>query len=165
MRCENSPCSERIAQRAACAVAGIDQVGHALGLRQVELAVEEGALREFAGLGAARAPSSRQRCSSSRSTTARRGPAARARPRRCRNAGAGKYERDAWSIASPSRVAKVASVARARRQRRARRALRRMPRAPGPETRTTPMPPRPGAVAIAAMVSRCIMAASIGAAA
>jgi hypothetical protein len=34
--------------------AGVDQVGHRLGLRQVELAVEEGALRELAGLGRSR---------------------------------------------------------------------------------------------------------------
>ena len=49
------------AQRAACGAVcgGLDQVGHALGLGQVELVVEKRAAGEFAGLGR-RAPSSRQ---------------------------------------------------------------------------------------------------------
>ena len=47
---ENAPVRLRAAARAAVAVAGIDQVGHAFGLRQVELAVEERALRELPGL-------------------------------------------------------------------------------------------------------------------
>ena len=55
MRCENSPWSERSAQRAACGGAGLDQVGDGLRLGEIELVVEIGALREFAGLGDARA--------------------------------------------------------------------------------------------------------------
>ena len=41
--------------------AGIDQVGDGLGLGQIELVVEEGALRELAGQGAARAELQRAR--------------------------------------------------------------------------------------------------------
>ena len=60
MREENSPDSDRIAPRGGKFRAGIDQVRNALRLREIELAVEESALREFPG-SAARAPSSRQR--------------------------------------------------------------------------------------------------------
>ena len=54
-RDENSPCSERSAERAACGGAGVDEVDDALGLREIELAVEIRAPRELAGLGDARA--------------------------------------------------------------------------------------------------------------
>ena len=68
---------ERAAERAAGRArggfgAGVDQVGHRLGLGQVELAVEKGALGELARLGQAQArspaPACRQRASSSCST-------------------------------------------------------------------------------------------------
>jgi hypothetical protein len=54
--------------------AGVDQVGHRLGLGQVQLVVQEGALGELARLGQAQgqpsaAPALRQRASSSCSTT------------------------------------------------------------------------------------------------
>ena len=48
---ENSPCSERTAERAALRGRGIDQVGDRLGLGQIHLAVEEGAAAEFTGFG------------------------------------------------------------------------------------------------------------------
>jgi hypothetical protein len=78
---------ERARERAAGAArrrlgAGVDQVGNRLGLRQVDLVVEKGPLGEFARLGHAQAgqgglacgrvrlaPASRQRASSSCSTT------------------------------------------------------------------------------------------------
>src|SRR4026208_1558405 len=71
---ENSPCSERIAARAAsrepasvrsaaasprggggCGRAGGDEVGDRLGLREIDLVVEECALGEFTGPRATRA--------------------------------------------------------------------------------------------------------------
>ena len=80
--------------------ARVDQVGHRLGLGQVELVVEEGALGELAGLGEAQAAAGaprRMRVGLGRGLEAareqqlqhdrrRRAPAARARLRRCRNA-------------------------------------------------------------------------------
>jgi len=48
MRTENSPCMERTAARAAAVVPGIDQVGDGFRLRDVDFAVQEGALTEFA---------------------------------------------------------------------------------------------------------------------
>ena len=49
-RCaENSPCMERTAARAAAAAAGVDQIRDGFGLRDVDLAVQKGALAEFAG--------------------------------------------------------------------------------------------------------------------
>ncbi len=48
------------AQRAQCAPrrslgSGVDKVGHALGLREIELVIQEGAAGEFPGIGEARA--------------------------------------------------------------------------------------------------------------
>jgi hypothetical protein len=69
-RCEKAPASERAGGARRRFGAGVDQVGHGLGLRQVELAVEEGALGEFARLGQAQPGiACRQRASSSCSTT------------------------------------------------------------------------------------------------
>ena len=60
----------------------------------------------------------------------------------------------AWSIARPSRSDSVASVAWRGSNGVARRsALRAIAAASGPLSRTTPIPPRPGGVAIATMVS------------
>ena len=155
--------------------AGVDQVGDGFGLREVELVVEEGALGELAGLGDAQvrqsraagrrvgsAPASRQRASSSCSTT---GP-----PCACSSStsspvyecGAGK-----WS-------ARPRSIGVARRRRGTAR------RSPGaatsarpqtaaisgasdaPETRTMPTAPRPLAVATATIGSSWRASGSIG---
>jgi hypothetical protein len=52
---ENAPVRLRAAARAAVALGRVDQVGDALGLREVELAVQERAAGELARLGDARA--------------------------------------------------------------------------------------------------------------
>ena len=87
---ENSPDSERTGRARRLLGAGVDQVGHRLGLRQIELVIEIGAPREFARLGQAHA----KRRAGARATSqqqlhappGRRGPAARARLRRCMSA-------------------------------------------------------------------------------
>ena len=83
--------------------AGVDQVGDGLGLGEVELVVEEGALGELAGLGDAQArqplaPVARRARRPPRGSAraaaaarpARRAPAARARLRRCTSAAPGR---------------------------------------------------------------------------
>ena len=66
---ENSPCSERIAAARSLRARRIDQIDDALGLSQVELVVEERALREFARLGETRAQLEAPRQQAACSTT------------------------------------------------------------------------------------------------
>ena len=132
---------------------GLDQVGHALGLREIELAVEERALREFARLARAARRARRSARAAGAAPPGRRGRAARARPRRCTNAAPGSTARGPGRASrrrrrETSRAWRARGVERAPTMPRDQRRQRR-----GPETRTTPMPPRPGGVAMAAMVS------------
>ena len=133
---------------------GVDQVGDALGLREVELAVQERALREFAGLrrGARRARGSARAASRSTARAAvavqlehvLAGVRMRRRESRCARP---------WSSVSPSRAAKRGDASPRAARARGRRRRRSAPRRSAPDTRTMPMPPRPGGVAIAAIVS------------
>ena len=136
--------------------AGVDQIRDRLGLRQIQLVVEEGALREFPGLRAAcaeleRAPD--QRLHHHRAAVAvqlehvlagvgvRRGKEERKprieRFRRSRPESGAKVAARAGG-SSPSIAAAICGTF-------------------GPETRTMPIPPRPGGVAAATMVSVRVM--------
>ena len=131
---------------------GVDQIGDALRLREVELAIEKCALREFARLREPRAEVDAPRQARGAARPGRRDPAIRGPARRCTSAAPGSGARGlrrAARPASPRNAASVAAAAAARARRRP-RSPRRTPR---PETRTMPMPPRPGGVAMAAIVS------------
>jgi hypothetical protein len=86
---ENSPCSERTALRAAAAVDASIRSMTALGLRQIELAVEVGAAVNSPG-SARRAPSSRQRASSICMTTGPPWPCSSRTSSPVKECGAGK---------------------------------------------------------------------------
>ena len=155
---EKAPLSERAGRARRGLGAGVDQVGHRLGLRQVELVVEEGALGEFAGLrpaaGRCAAPASRQRASSSCSThraavrlqlqhvfagvRMRRREVDRQARGRCGwpSAASEGQQRGLARLPARGRTAPAISGARSR-----------------PEARTMPTAPRPGAVAMATMGS------------
>ena len=145
--------------------AGVDEVRDGLGLRQIELVVEEGALRELAGLRAPRAELERALRSAPPAPPGRRGPAARARARRCRSAAPGKNSTSPASSGSCSRIEKAREGRAARGGQLAERRGRRSPATFGPERRTMPMPPRPGGVAAATMVSVRVMTHRAGQAA
>ena len=51
MRCDNFPASCSFGGGEREFRAGVNQIGHGLGLREIEPAVEKSAAREFAGLG------------------------------------------------------------------------------------------------------------------
>jgi hypothetical protein len=95
--------------------AGVDQVGNGLGLRQVDLVVEKGALGELAGprqpqtgqpwLARARvgsAPAARQRASSSCSTTGPPWACSSSTSSPVKNAAPGKNSASPWSMGEPS---------------------------------------------------------------
>ena len=90
---------------------GVDEIGDALGLHEVELAVEERALREFAGLREAARPARRNAQGRAAARRARRGPAVRGRLRRCRSAAPERRARCPRRARSPEAPRKIAAVA------------------------------------------------------
>ena len=152
---ENSPCSERIAARAASREPAFDQVRDRLRLGKVELVIEEGALGELAGLCAARAEfegALHQRLQ-------HHGPAVALQLQHVL-AGVGVRGREVQHEPGIERRAGRVEEAReggaARRRQLARRTVP-ICGTCGPEMRTMPMPPRPGGVAAATMVSVRVM--------
>ncbi len=136
--------------------AAVDQVGDRFGLREVELVVEVCALRELAGLRRSRTEfehAAQQQVEHDRAAVPvqfehvlageRMRRREEQRQRRCRSA----------RPSAPRRCEAPRRAAAARRPTETRRSIG----TAGPETRTMPMPPRPAAVAIAAIVSvsRC----------
>ena len=126
----------------------VDEIGDPFGLREIELALEERAAREFARLGEARAgveAGVEQRLHHDR--------AAVALQLQHRLAGIGMRRREVESDALVDASPANRSEGRQPRLGQAAEDRSRDPRHFGPETRTTPIPPRPAGVAIAAMVS------------
>ena len=105
--------------------------------------LEEGAPRELAGLGDARAGIEAGARAAPASRPGRRGPAARAPPRRYRNAAPGNTARGPRRSVSPCRIAERAEGGAARDRGSSPSTAAAIARPRGPETRTTPMPPRP----------------------
>ena len=152
-RRENSPSSERRAARAAASLPARDQVGDRFGLREVELAFEEGALGELAR-ARARAPSAQ----AAREQLREHDRAAVRLQLDHVFAGVGvrraEIQRDAVVDARRPRHRGSARGARGAAPAACRTALARSSRARGPDRRTMPMPAAPAAVAMAAIVSR-----------
>ncbi len=151
MACENSPCSERTAERAALAVAASIRSATASAWARSSLPLRKARRLNSPG-SASRAPRSRQRASSICMTTGPPWPCSSSTSSPVKECGPGKNSNIPLSTAAPSAALKSASVAW--------RGLGVLPvsaKAKGskllPEMRITPTPPRPGAVAMAAMVS------------
>ncbi len=132
--------------------AGVDEIGDRLGLRQVQLVVQVGALRELTRLRAARTELERR----ARSALDQQ-RAAVAVQFEHGLAGVGMRRREIQRQPFIERCAVGAQETRALRVARLAAAGRATPRrsrgACGPEMRTMPMPPRPGGLAVATMVS------------
>jgi hypothetical protein len=149
---------ERALQRAAGRArgglgAGVDEVGHGLGLREVELVVEEGALRELARLGQAAARAGLQ---AARQQQLQQHRAAVGLQLEHVLAGVGvrrrEVQRQALVDGAPSASRKGSSVAWRGASVRPQTAAISGPES-APEARTMPTAPRPGAVAMATMGS------------
>src|ERR1700694_4865209 len=131
---------------------GTDEIGHRFRLSEVDFIVEECALGELTRLGKGRARASRQRCRASARTAAPPCPCSSRTFSPVYDAGAGKNNAMPLSSVSPCAPWNAALVATRGASGRPIMPLT-IPVRSGPETRTMPMPPRPGGVAIAAMTS------------
>ena len=149
---ENSPSSERNAARAACFGGRIDQTRDRLGLRQIELAIEIGALSKFARPRAARAELER---AADQRFDHHRAPVAVQLEHVLTGIGMrrGEIQRQPAIDRSALGIAESRCGGDARRRRPTSRARRSGRHFSGPTARTIAMPPRPGGVAAATMVS------------
>ena len=144
-------------QCAACRLCRrcVNQICDALGLRQINLVIEVSAPGELSRLRRARA----QLKAALEYQLQHHGP-----PCPCSSStscpvyecGAGKYTAMPSSIAERRASLKAVSVARRGERGSPMRAVMNAS-SRGPETRTTPIPPRPGAVAMAAMISLSVI--------
>ena len=141
---ENAPDRLRAAARAAVAVAASIRSATPFGLREVELAVQKRALREFARLARAA-----RRARAAREHEAQHRGAAVPVQLEHRLAGVRMRRR---KMQREALVERLAVARRETRRASARRGVERAPddrprsppEPPAPDTRTTPMPPRPG---------------------
>ena len=150
-RAENSPCSERLAAFAAAAVPALIRSTTASACARSMRSLRNARSENSPGR-ASRAPQARQAATSRSITTGLPWAWSSSTSSPVNEAGAGDHRTRPLSRSSP-----VASRNGRRTGRRdggsepSRRTA--MVAAPGPDNRTTPMPPRPGGVAIATIVS------------
>ncbi len=148
---ENAPARLRAAARAAVAVAASIRSATLSACARSSLPFRYARFVNSPG-SASRAPSSTQRASTSRSTDGPPWPWNSTTASPVYDAGAGKWRTRPWSSGAPAPSRNVATVAtRGGGTRPATPSI--SARSSAPETRTMPTPPRPGGVAIAAIVS------------
>ena len=152
---ENSPDMRAAGAARGGFGAGIDQVGDGLGLGQVDLVVEEGALGEFAGLGhpQADAPAPGLQAARQQQLQHHRPAMGLQFQHVLAGVGVGRREMDRQALVDGAAVGRAERQVGcfARFQRAAAERPATMAATERPETRTMPTAPRPGAVAMAAI--------------
>ena len=149
-RAENSPVSERNAERAADSDPASMRSATASAWARSSLPFKNARSENSPGR-ARRAPSASARPSTMSSTTGPPWPCSSSTSSPVNECGAGKKSARPRSIGAPAASRKFATVAWRGHGRLPSR-VSAMPRVVGPERRTMPIPPRPGGVAMAAMV-------------